>query len=83
MCEYSQKQFEEGMAKLGCDSIEKLRAKLPQLRAELQVNRARLVWHSLLAGLLCWFSDILLLTLVLQDPSKFRQIYQFAYLFSR
>ncbi|KAL4452395.1 hypothetical protein ABPG75_008057 [Micractinium tetrahymenae] len=53
MCEYSRKEFEEGMAGLGCDSIDKLKAKLPQLRAELQ------------------------------DPAKFRQIYQFAYRFSR
>lgn len=53
MCEYSQKEFEEGLASLGCDSIDKLRAKLPQLRAELQ------------------------------DAAKFRQIWQFAYLFSR
>lgn len=53
MCEYSQKEFEEGMASLSCDSIDKLRDKLPALRAELQ------------------------------DPAKFRQIYQFAYVFSR
>lgn len=39
MCEYSQKEFEEGLASLGCDSIDKLRAKLPQLRAELQASR--------------------------------------------
>lgn len=53
MCEYSRKEFEEGMAGLACDSIDKLRAKLPQLRAELQ------------------------------DAAKFKQIYQYAYLFSR
>jgi hypothetical protein len=53
MCEYSRKEFEDGMAALGCDSLDKLRAKLPSLRTELQ------------------------------DPQKFRQIYQFAYLFSR
>lgn len=40
MCEYSQKEFEEGMASLNCDSLEKLKAKLPSLRAELQVRRA-------------------------------------------
>ncbi|PSC72336.1 DCN1 2 [Micractinium conductrix] len=53
MCEYTRQGFEEGMVKLGCDSIDKLRAKLPTLRAELQ------------------------------DPPKFREIYQFAYVFSR
>ncbi|PRW57295.1 DCN1 2 [Chlorella sorokiniana] len=53
MCEYSRKEFEEGMASLACDSIDKLKAKLPGLRQELQ------------------------------DTSKFRQIYQYAYLFSR
>jgi DCN1-like protein 1/2 len=36
MCEYSKKEFEEGLAELGCDSIDKLRAKLPTLRAEVQ-----------------------------------------------
>ena len=40
MCEYSRKEFEEGMASLACDSIDKLRAKLPQLRAELQASPA-------------------------------------------
>lgn len=53
MCEYSRAEFEGGLAKLGVDSLEKLRALLPQLRAELG------------------------------DPSKFRGIYQYAYLFSR
>lgn len=42
-----------GLAKLGCDSLDKLKAKLPGLRAEMQ------------------------------DPDKFRQIYNYAYLFSR
>lgn len=42
-----------GLAKLGCDSLEKLKAKLPALRAEMQ------------------------------DPDKYRQIYNFAYLFCR
>lgn len=37
MCEYSRKEFEEGMAALACDSIDKLKAKLPGLRQELQV----------------------------------------------
>lgn len=40
MCEYSRKEFEEGMASLACDSIDKLKAKLPGLRQELQVRRA-------------------------------------------
>lgn len=39
MCEYSQREFEEGMAGLGCDSIDKLKGKLPQLRAELQASQ--------------------------------------------
>lgn len=53
MCEFSQKEFEDGMASLGCDSMDKLRARLPALRAELG------------------------------DQHKFRDIYNFAYLFSR
>lgn len=53
MYEYSKQEFEEGLAKLGCDSIEKLKAKLPSMRAEIE------------------------------DADKFRQIYNFAYLFSR
>ena len=42
-----------GLAKLGCDSLDKLKAKLPALRAEVD------------------------------DPDKYRQIYNYAYLFSR
>ena len=38
MCEYSQDEFTSGMASLGCDSMDKLRAKLPALREELQVG---------------------------------------------
>ena len=53
MCEYTRPEFEDGMAALGCDSVEALRGVLPMLRAELA------------------------------DPAKFRQIYQFAYLFCR
>ena len=41
MCEYSRKEFEEGLAALGCDSIDKLKAKLPSLRQELQVGGAK------------------------------------------
>ncbi|KAG7675062.1 hypothetical protein Ndes2526B_g07910 [Nannochloris sp. 'desiccata'] len=35
MGEFSQREFESGMESLGIDSLEKLKAKLPQLRAEL------------------------------------------------
>jgi DCN1-like protein 1/2 len=53
MGEYSREEFEGGLAKLGADSLEKLRAKLPALRAELD------------------------------DPRAYREIYNFAYAFSR
>lgn len=53
MYEYSREEFEKGLTKLGCDSLEKLKAKLPSLRAELN------------------------------DADKYRQIYNYAYLFSR
>lgn len=53
MYEYSREEFEEGLTKLGVDSLDKLKAKLPSLRAEMD------------------------------SPDKFRQIYNFAYLFSR
>jgi DCN1-like protein 1/2 len=36
MGEYSQSEFESGMESLGVDSLEKLKNKLPQLRAELE-----------------------------------------------
>lgn len=53
MCEYSQEEFEGGLAKLAIDSLDKLKAALPKMRLELS------------------------------DPSKLRDIYQYAYLFSR
>lgn len=130
------------MARLGCDSIDKLKAKLPQLRAELQASRgdgwqAKLSFEELsfscsrrmrttlqcplpmragncskqapnmptrcvgrclpapcnppAAGPPCSVPCSTPIppqthhthTRPLQDPAKFRQIYQFAYLFSR
>lgn len=53
MGEYSQTEFEGGLARLGVDSIDKLKKKLPELRAQLE------------------------------NPSYFKEIYNFAYLFSR
>ena len=53
MGEYSKIEFETGMEALGVDSLEKLKKKVPKLRAELN------------------------------DPQSFREIYNFAYLFSR
>ncbi|XP_036897974.1 DCN1-like protein 2 isoform X2 [Sturnira hondurensis] len=35
-CEFSKKEFVEGMAELGCDSTEKLKALLPRLEQELK-----------------------------------------------
>lgn len=53
MGEFTQAEFEEGLAKIGVDSLDKLKAKLPRLRAELD------------------------------DPAMYREIYNFAYMFSR
>lgn len=53
MGEFTRTEFETGMERLGVDSIDKLKAKVPQLRGELK------------------------------DADAFRQIYNFAYLFSR
>ena len=53
MGEYSRAEFEYGLGKLGIDSLDKLKAKLPDLRAELN------------------------------DPSAFKQIYNYAFSFSR
>ena len=36
MCEYSAEEFVSGMQRLGCDSLERLKAKLPELRRELR-----------------------------------------------
>lgn len=82
------------MAALGCDSIDKLKAKLPSLRADLQVEEGG---RGMGAGaLLC--AAVLghpLPPLVFpacpslnspsspQDPATFKQVYQYAYLFSR
>jgi len=53
MCEFSRDEFINGLASLGCDSIDKLKAQLPSLREELK------------------------------DDSKFREIYNYAFSFSR
>ena len=46
MCEYTKSEFMTGMQSLGCDSIEKLRRKLPALRAELQNDaNFKVAWH--------------------------------------
>lgn len=36
MCEYTRDEFIGGLAKLGCDSIEKIRRRLPDMRADLR-----------------------------------------------
>ncbi|XP_065840948.1 DCN1-like protein 1 [Oscarella lobularis] len=38
-CEFTRKEFVEGMADLGCDSLDKLKFKLPMLDAELRDSR--------------------------------------------
>jgi len=53
MCEYTHDEFVNGLAKLGLDSIRKIKDKLPRMRAELE------------------------------DPNSFREIYAYAFLFSR
>ena len=53
MCEFSKEEFTGGMVKMGCDSVEKLTNKLPELRAELK------------------------------NDEKFREVYNYAYLYSR
>lgn len=53
MCEYSKEEFTSGLVKLGVDSVDKLKRKLPELRAELK------------------------------HDDKFREVYSFAYNFSR
>lgn len=37
-CEFTRDEFINGMTELGCDSIEKLKARLPQLENELKDN---------------------------------------------
>lgn len=36
MCEFSKEEFVEGMEELGCNSIDSVKRKLPQLRSELK-----------------------------------------------
>ena len=36
MCEFSKEEFVSGMQRLGCDSLERLKAKLPEMRRELR-----------------------------------------------
>ena len=36
MCEYSKDEFTGGLVKMGTDSLDKLKKKLPELRAELK-----------------------------------------------
>ena len=36
MCEFSKEEFVSGMQRLGCDSLERLKVKLPELRRELR-----------------------------------------------
>ncbi len=53
MGEYSKEEFTSGMVKMACDSVEKLKAKIPELRKEMQ------------------------------NDEKFKDIYNYAYMFSR
>lgn len=53
MCEFSKDEFINGMLRMGCDSIEKLKNRLPVLRSELK------------------------------HEEMFKDIYNFAYMFSR
>jgi len=53
MGEFSRSEFEDGLEKLGIDSLTKLKAKLPDLRAQLN------------------------------DPTAFKQIYNYAFSFSK
>jgi hypothetical protein len=46
MCEFKKAEFINGMVKMGCDSLDKLRKRLPELRAELaQEERFREVYN--------------------------------------
>lgn len=53
MCEFTRAEWSAGLARLQCDSLDKLRAKLPALRLELS------------------------------DDVTFREVYEYAYSFSR
>ncbi|KAK9789364.1 hypothetical protein WJX73_000465 [Symbiochloris irregularis] len=45
MGEYTKTEFEEGMEELGCDTMVKLKRKLPQLRSEMQdPRRLKVIW---------------------------------------
>lgn len=52
-CEFSKEEFVKGMTELGCDSLDKLRAKLPSLEREIQ------------------------------DPTKFKDFYQFTFNYAK
>jgi DCN1-like protein 1/2 len=52
-CEFTRKEFVDGMSDLGCDSIDKLKTKLPSLEMDLR------------------------------DPAKFKDFYQFTFMFAR
>lgn len=53
MCEYSREEWVNGFTRMNVDSIDKLRAKLPELRAELR------------------------------DPTRFQEVYSFAFAWAR
>jgi DCN1-like protein 1/2 len=53
MCKFTRDEWTNGWVKMGVDSIDKLRAKLPELRADLR------------------------------DANKWRDIYTYAYMWSR
>ncbi len=36
MCEFSKEEFVSGMQRLGCDSLERVKTKLPEMRRELR-----------------------------------------------
>jgi len=53
MCEFSTDEFVEGMEELGCNSIDSLRHKLPQLRSELTNEKAFRDIYSYAYGFAC------------------------------
>jgi DCN1-like protein 1/2 len=36
MCEFSKEEFTGGLVKMGCDSLDKLKKKIPELRSEVR-----------------------------------------------
>lgn len=52
MCEYSKDEFTSGLVKLGVDSIDKLKRKLPDLRAEVS-GRVCTCSESIMKELVC------------------------------